>query len=260
MPRSSAHMGGQAVAESAWTAANGLAAGERARRAATRTSPIAKFAAASPSPLHHYLLEHPGRILSAYSCTLSSNGASYHKRAGQLRGAGRFVYTAANTGPANQRIAAFVDFLKHYKSSSTEAADQLEGLSLNGNGADEEYDMVDDSGDPVPNARNGNGKSKIKYLNQLQEVSNRERDEIVIDLNDVELVSGTGYLEKAGRSYQAVRKGFRRRGAQLQADRVDRAQCAPLHRDLLAGRRRMLTAADKRLEVRQPAVNDGPKD
>jgi hypothetical protein len=93
--------------------------------------------------------------------------------------------------PAKQRIAAFVDFLKHFKSSSTEAADQLEGLSLNGNGADEEYDMVDDSGDPVPNARNGNGKSKIKYLNQLQEVSNRERDEIVIDLNDVELVSGT---------------------------------------------------------------------
>jgi DNA replication licensing factor MCM7 len=94
--------------------------------------------------------------------------------------------------PAKQRIAAFADFLKNFKSSSTEAADQLEGLNLNGNGAEEEYDMVDDSGDPVPNgARTGNGKSKIKYLNQLQEVSNRERDEIVIDLNDVELVSGT---------------------------------------------------------------------
>jgi hypothetical protein len=77
-------MAGQAVAESARTAANRPAAGERARRAATRTSPIAKFAAASPSPLHHYLLEYPGRILSAHSCNLSSNGASYHERAGQL--------------------------------------------------------------------------------------------------------------------------------------------------------------------------------
>jgi hypothetical protein len=110
--------------------------------------------------------------------------------------------------PAKQRIAAFVDFLKHFKSSSTEAADQLEGLSLNGNGADEEYDMVDDSGDPVPNARNGNGKSKIKYLNQLQEVSNRERDEIVIDLNDVELVSGTWLSREGGALIAGSTKGL----------------------------------------------------
>ena len=52
--------------------------------------------------------------------------------------------------------------------------------------------MVDDSDDPAPNgARTRNGQSKIKYMNQLQEVANRERDEIVIDLNDVEAVSGS---------------------------------------------------------------------
>jgi DNA replication licensing factor MCM7 len=61
----------------------------------------------------------------------------------------------------------------------------LEGLNLNGE--EEEYDMVDDADDPAPNgARTRNGPSKIKYMNQLQEVANRERDEIVIDLNDVE--------------------------------------------------------------------------
>lgn len=50
--------------------------------------------------------------------------------------------------------------------------------------------MVDDSDDPAPGgARTRNGQSKIKYMNQLQEVANRERDEIVIDLNDVEAVS-----------------------------------------------------------------------
>jgi len=52
--------------------------------------------------------------------------------------------------------------------------------------------MVDDSDDPAPDgARTRNGQSKIKYMNQLQEVANRERDEIVIDLNDVEAVSRT---------------------------------------------------------------------
>ena len=48
--------------------------------------------------------------------------------------------------------------------------------------------MVDDSDDPAPN---GNGaqsrsKSKLKYMDQLQDVANRVRDEIQIDLNDVE--------------------------------------------------------------------------
>jgi DNA replication licensing factor MCM7 len=64
----------------------------------------------------------------------------------------------------------------------------LESLNLNGNGGEEEYDMVDDSDDPAPN-RARNGQSKTKYMNQLQEVANRERDEVVIDLNDVEAVS-----------------------------------------------------------------------
>lgn len=84
-------------------------------------------------------------------------------------------------------IAAFTDFLKNFKSSSTEAADQLEGLTLNG-GGEEEYDMLDDSDDPAPTGTQSRTKSKLKYMNQLQDVANRLRDEIQIDLNDVDAV------------------------------------------------------------------------
>jgi DNA replication licensing factor MCM7 len=47
--------------------------------------------------------------------------------------------------------------------------------------------MVDDEDGPAAQSRN---KSKLKYMDQLQEVANRMRDEIQIDLNDVEAVSG----------------------------------------------------------------------
>lgn len=85
-----------------------------------------------------------------------------------------------------------MDFLKHFKSSSTEAADQLQGLSLNGNGGDEEYDMVDDGSNGT---QTRNGQSKLKYMNLLQDIANRTRDEIVIDLNDVEAVSRGSNME-----------------------------------------------------------------
>lgn len=61
--------------------------------------------------------------------------------------------------------------------------------------------MVDDSDDPAPNAAQSRNKSKLKYMNQLQEVANRERDEIQIDLNDLESVSRRHCLasSRAGR-------------------------------------------------------------
>lgn len=85
---------------------------------------------------------------------------------------------------------AFQDFLQNFKSksSSAEAADQLQGLNINEDDLSDEYDMMDDSDDPAPagsNSRNG----KQKYLQMLQEVADRERQDIVIDLNDLEAVS-----------------------------------------------------------------------
>jgi DNA replication licensing factor MCM7 len=72
----------------------------------------------------------------------------------------------------------------------------LEGLNLNGNDDDPEYDMLDRADDPAPHgARSRGNKQKLKYIDVLQEVSNRERDEVVIDLNDVEAVSRRGECE-----------------------------------------------------------------
>lgn len=49
--------------------------------------------------------------------------------------------------------------------------------------------MVDDSDDPAPGTAQTRSKSKLKYMALLQDVANRMRDEILIDLNDVEAVS-----------------------------------------------------------------------
>jgi DNA replication licensing factor MCM7 len=81
-----------------------------------------------------------------------------------------------------------VDFLKNFKSSSTEAAEQLEGLNLNGEGDGDEYDMVDDSDDPAPGDAQRR-HNKLKYMQLLQGVADRTQTEILIDLNDLEAVS-----------------------------------------------------------------------
>lgn len=93
----------------------------------------------------------------------------------------------------DEQEAAFVDFLKHFKSSSTEAEEQLEGLTLNGSPHDDEYDMLDDSDDPAPGSQRSRSRnlarpSKVKYMHILQDVANRERSDILIDLNDLEAV------------------------------------------------------------------------
>lgn len=63
----------------------------------------------------------------------------------------------------------------------------MQNLNLGGNDEDQEYDMVDGEDDPAPNGAGAQGgKTKFKYLNQLLEISNRERNQLVIDLNDLE--------------------------------------------------------------------------
>lgn len=84
-------------------------------------------------------------------------------------------------------LAAFVDFLQNFKSSSTEAADQLENLNLNGDGDSAEYDMLDDSDDPAPNVQRRR-RTKAKYLEMLQDISDRTRTNVIIDLNDLDTV------------------------------------------------------------------------
>ncbi|KAF2200001.1 MCM-domain-containing protein [Delitschia confertaspora ATCC 74209] len=103
------------------------------------------------------------------------------------------LYTEKQLVNYGDQQAAFEDFLQNFKSSSTEAAEQLEGLNLGADGISDEYDMMDESDDPVPNGkrRNGNPPSKQKYMQILQEVADREREDITIDLNDLETYERT---------------------------------------------------------------------
>ena len=47
--------------------------------------------------------------------------------------------------------------------------------------------MVDESDDQA-SVPQRNGTSKIKYMNILQDVANRVRSDVLIDLNDIEAV------------------------------------------------------------------------
>lgn len=47
--------------------------------------------------------------------------------------------------------------------------------------------MVDESDDPAPGSQRSR-PSKIKYMSILQDVANRVRSDILIDLNDIEAV------------------------------------------------------------------------
>lgn len=60
--------------------------------------------------------------------------------------------------------------------------------------------------------------SKLKYMNVLQDVANRTKSDILIDLNDLEAVCRAWVDRKRARlSTTTVRKGIRRRRQQLQA-------------------------------------------
>jgi hypothetical protein len=72
--------------------------------------------------------------------------------------------------------------------------------------------MVDETGDPS-SSRSRTRPSKLKYMDVLQDVANRTRSEILIDLNDLEAVcdcrAWTVYT-RARLSTTTVREGIRR--------------------------------------------------
>ena len=97
---------------------------------------------------------------------------------------------------AKDYIAAFEDFLRTFKSSSTETENALEDLRLDEEILGDDYDMMDDAYD------NGNGRHwgqqrrgaatrspKLKYMKMLQDVADRTRSQILINLDDLDAVS-----------------------------------------------------------------------
>ena len=87
-------------------------------------------------------------------------------------------------------VVAFEDFLLNYKSTTTEL-DALEDLNLDGDdGTSDEYDFMDDVAGGKE-ARQGNAQSrapKRKYMDMLQNVSDRSLDQVTIELDDLDNV------------------------------------------------------------------------
>lgn len=80
---------------------------------------------------------------------------------------------------------AFEDFLRSFKSSSTEAEDALDDLRLDGDGTSDEYDFMDDA-DGENGTRAQRRKTKHKYMDMLQDVADRKRSQILVDLDDLD--------------------------------------------------------------------------
>jgi hypothetical protein len=83
-------------------------------------------------------------------------------------------------------VAAFEDFLKAFKSTTVETEDALNDLHIN----EDEYDFMDDSDDnaAIRQPRTRNQQPKAKYMNVLQDVANRVKSQILIDLDDLDNV------------------------------------------------------------------------
>lgn len=93
------------------------------------------------------------------------------------------------------QLNSFKDFLKGFKTfqSSSEAAatEALEDLNID-DGTSDEYDFMDDADET--NGANTRGarrhrEPKLKYMQILQDIANRDKSNILIELDDLSIVS-----------------------------------------------------------------------
>ncbi len=97
---------------------------------------------------------------------------------------------------ANGPPAAFEDFLQTFKTSSsateTSATNALQDLNIEEDDLSEEYDFMDDvdggSGARARRMAEKRGDPKKKYMTLLQDVADRYKSEITIELDDLDVV------------------------------------------------------------------------
>lgn len=86
---------------------------------------------------------------------------------------------------------AFKEFLKGFKTfqSSSEAAatEALEGLNIDEDRSSDEYDFMDDA-DETNGGTTRRREPKLKYMQILQDIANREKSHVQIELDDLETV------------------------------------------------------------------------
>ena len=85
-----------------------------------------------------------------------------------------------------QQQAAFEDFLSSYKTAGT-SEDSTNGHA-DGDGTSDEYDFMDDAEDGEGQRSRRRGEPRAKYQELLQEIADRKRDHIYIDLDDLDEV------------------------------------------------------------------------
>lgn len=100
-------------------------------------------------------------------------------------------YPAPVDYAAQQEV--FKDFLKNFKSfqSATEAAatEAIQGLRIDGDRTDDEYDFMDDVEANDGETSGRSREPKTKYMRILQDITNRDSNNILIELDDVATVS-----------------------------------------------------------------------
>jgi DNA replication licensing factor MCM7 len=93
------------------------------------------------------------------------------------------------------QLDGFKDFLQHFKTlqSTSEAAatEALEDLNIDGDRSSDEYDFMDDVDDEGADTRGARRRRepKLKYMQILQDIANRDVSNIVIELDDLDIVS-----------------------------------------------------------------------
>ncbi|KAJ5666979.1 DNA replication licensing factor MCM7 [Penicillium macrosclerotiorum] len=91
------------------------------------------------------------------------------------------------------QLDGFKDFLSHFKTlqSTSEAAatEAMEELNIDGNRTSDEYDFMDDVDDEgtTPHGARRRREPKLKYMQILQDIANRDATNIVIELDDLEI-------------------------------------------------------------------------
>ncbi|KAJ5368509.1 DNA replication licensing factor MCM7 [Penicillium cataractarum] len=91
------------------------------------------------------------------------------------------------------QLDGFKDFLQHFKTlqSSSEAAatEAMEDLNIDGNRTSDEYDFMDDVDDEGAETRGARRRKepKLKYMQILQDIANRDASNIVIELDDLNI-------------------------------------------------------------------------
>ena len=98
---------------------------------------------------------------------------------------------------------AFVDFLTKFKSSSSaseaSATSALQDLNIDDGDLSDEYDFMDDVEGNDTSRRRTEREPKLKYMNLLQEVANRTKSEITVELDDLDVVRySLNYTKQVG--------------------------------------------------------------